>query len=297
MARRRIRIEPVRIPQFANVDQISAANYRSYASSSANSPFANVIQSALQIPGGGNVDDVIAEQQGRIDSARQTLSDRSRRTPIQSPYLGRIRSLETAASSQFGAVASDLRAELTRRYQEAIDEERRYSGDFAKNVAREDQRRYQQMLQGMPSVDGAISYQSVSGLRGFVDSIKDYLNMGSGQTYLRRLDSLSKSLPELDELRAESARFEQAANAGIASPLTDAQRSGLQTQIEQATSQIGRVNTEAAARLRRAAARFNEEQNTGAVAASVTRQAPQRPLTGRFGTPQTGVGISIGGFR
>lgn len=97
------------------------------------------------------------------------------------------------------------------------------------------------------------------------------------------------AITDIQSLSQAQSQFDAISNAN-ATTLSDSEREALR---QKAADKL----QVAATQLQRAARQFNQEQTAGAVAAGSTRQVPQRPLTGRFGIPQTGVGISIGGFR
>ena len=88
------------------------------------------------------------------------------------------------------------------------------------------------------------------------------------------------AITDIQRLSQSQSQFDAISNAN-ATTMSDAEREKLRKQ--------------AADKLRAAATQFNREQQQGSVAASAIRPAGQRPLTGRFGTPQTGVGIAARG--
>lgn len=94
------------------------------------------------------------------------------------------------------------------------------------------------------------------------------------------LTSAISSITDIQSLSKSQAQFDTMSNAN-ASTLSVADREKLRQQ--------------AADKLRVAATQFNREQDQGNVAASAIRTTGQRPLIGRFGTPQTGVGIAARG--
>lgn len=94
------------------------------------------------------------------------------------------------------------------------------------------------------------------------------------------LASAISAITDIQSLSKSQAQFNTISNAN-ATTLSDADREKLR---QQATD-----------KLRAAATQFNREQDQGNVAASAIRTTGQRPLIGRFGTPQTGVGIAARG--
>ena len=280
--RRRVRVAPVQIPQFANVDQISGTNLRSYIESTAGTPMEGIARSALQIPGGRMLDDELADIEA-------TLNDPSKRERLPSPYAGRMKALQSEARQVRDSVATGIRQHLQSAYNDLLEQERRTSGDFAKNSIRNQANEVMALINRTPAFDGDPSASDVNALSGFLRGNESNFGLRSAsyQTQMSRLQSL---FPELDSIRQAEQQFQTTANAGVTKPMTSAQRAAL----EQRRTRLG---SEAATRLQQAARQFNQEQAAGAVAAGSTRQVPQRPLTGRFGIPQTGVGISIGGFR
>jgi len=321
--RRRVRVAPVQIPQFANVDQISGSNFRSYIQSTAGSPMEGIARSALQIPGGRMLDDELANidtQISGIDSSiagvdssvsgvnssiagvDARINDPSRRKPMPSPYASAI-----SARMQIVNALKDAFVIMRDRNLAAV------RNNSPSNVM---QPYYRQWA----SESGAFvnSLQSPESVN--INSLKEFLTKNPDFERIYRVNPSAafSAIEDIQRFSLAEQQFQQTANAGITTTMTDAERAQLQgqranLQRERASlegqradlqgqranlqGQRPRLNSEAAARLQSAARQFNQEQNAGAVAASTTRQSPQRPLTGRFGIPQTGVGISIGGFR
>lgn len=308
--RRRVRVAPVQIPQFANVDQISGSNFRSYIESTAGSPMEGIARSALQIPGGRMLDDELANidtQISGIDSSiagvDARLNDPSRREPMPSPYANRLTSLQSEARQVRDSVTSSIREFLEVRHRDLLAQERRTSGRFMKDSLLNEANQVRTLINNVPSFSGNPLQSDSQAISRFLQNNESNYGLRSA-SYRPQLSRLDAIFPELDSIGLAEQQFQQTANAGITTTMTDAERAQLQgqranLQREQANlqGQRPRLNSEAAARLQGAARQFNQEQNAGAVAASTTRQSPQRPLTGRFGIPQTGVGISIGGFR
>lgn len=90
------------------------------------------------------------------------------------------------------------------------------------------------------------------------------------------------AITDIQSLSQAQSQFDAISNAN-ATTLSDSEREALRQK--------------AADKLRVAATQFNREQQQGSVAASAMLTTGQRPLTGRFGTPQTGVGLSVRGTR
>lgn len=90
------------------------------------------------------------------------------------------------------------------------------------------------------------------------------------------------AITDIQRLSQAQSQFDAISNQN-ATTLSDADRE--------------RLRQQAADKLRVAATQFNREQQQGNVAASAIRTTGQRPLIGRFGTPQTGVGIAARGTR
>lgn len=88
------------------------------------------------------------------------------------------------------------------------------------------------------------------------------------------------AITDIQSLSQAQSQFDAISNPN-ATTLSDSEREALRQK--------------AADKLRVAATQFNREQDQGNVAASAIRTTGQRPLIGRFGTPQTGVGIAARG--
>jgi len=95
-------------------------------------------------------------------------------------------------------------------------------------------------------------------------------------------------------LRDADLAFQRAANPEF-QEVTSSQRDALRKQAKEVKARLDELESQAAERVRAAATQFNREQQQGAVAASSIRTVLQRPLTGRFGTPQTGDVIAARG--
>jgi hypothetical protein len=282
MARRRLGVKAPQIRPFANVDQISGSNYRSYIDSTAGSNLRSPALAALQIPGGYTVDEEISKIEVDAKSAEAILNDQSRRKPLQSPYRPRIESLER----EFRSVASAVREQANR---------------FVSQSGPQNKSPFGALLQSLPADDAPVSSEYLKSVRNLIQSNSYLLNTtdsrpaggGASGRYMAQLDAIERRMPELEALRAESSRFDQQSNSGIVNPLSDQERASLQQQATTARNQIASINAAAAERLRNIATQFNDGTARAAAAIGDAR----RPLAGRFGTPATGVGIAIGGFR
>jgi len=263
MARRLVRVQAPQIRPFANVDQITSANYRSYIDSTAGSNLRSPALAALQIPGGSTVDEDVAKIEVDATAAERILNDPTRRARQASPY-------DSAIQRYRGELLSVARSALEQR---ATQLEKIARGSFI-------------VIGGRRSlVDTRPQLQEAQRLRAMATDeaqVEQYgMNLGGREaTELQRLLPLQKS-------------WDDQVNAGIVNPLSDQERASLQQQATTARNQIASINSAAAERLRNIATQFNDGTARAAAAIGDAR----RPLEGRFGTPATGVGIAIGGFR
>ena len=259
MARRRIRVEAPQIRPFANVDQITSANYRSYIDSTAGSSLRSAALAALQIPGGSTVDADVARIEVDATAAEKILNDPTRRARQASPY-------DSAIQRYRGEMMTAARARLEQEAQQMMG---RMSVTY---------------LSGrMRSEPDKAAQAQVQRIRSMTDA--------EVEQYAMRLGG--REANELQRLLPLQKSWDDQVNAGIVNPLSDQERARLQQQATTARNQIASINAAAAERLRNIATQFNE----GTVRAASSAGDPRRPLAGRFGTPTTGVGIAIGGFR
>lgn len=263
MARRSIRVQAPKIKQFANVDQITSANYRSYIDSTAGSNLRSPALAALQIPGGSTVDADVAKIEVDATAAEKILNDPKRRARQASPY-------DAAIQRYRGELLSSARSALEQR---ATQLENIARGSFTSIGGRSTP------VDTRPQLQEAQRLRAMAADEAQVEQYGMQLG-GREANELQRLLPLQKS-------------WDEQVNAGIVNPLSDQERASLQQQATTARNQIASINSAAAERLRTIATQFNDGTARAAAAIGDAR----RPLEGRFGTPATGVGIAIGGFR
>ena len=265
MALRSVRVQTPQITPFANVNQISGTNYRSYIDSTAGSSLQSAALAALQIPGGRTVDQEIGRLDSIAASQESALNDPSRRAYQASPYdtaIDRHRTnMLTSAKAQIEQRAKAIEASIPRYARTSGNHY--VAVDITKNPL------YQQVLQ----------------LRS---TAADPTKL---EPYAMKLGGVA--VDELNRLMPLKQEWDKTVNAGITKSMTEQERTALQQQLADTKNQIAGVNAAAADRLKTIAAQFNQ----GIAGSASVRSDAKHPLGGRFGTPESGVGISIGGFR
>jgi hypothetical protein len=265
MALRTVRVRAPQIKTFANVDQISSNNYRSYIDSTEGSSLQSAALAALQIPGGRTVDQEIERLNSVAASQNSALNDPSRRSYQVSPYDATISRYRTemlkSAAAQIEQQAKAILARIPRVGMT--------SGNYLRPLDPTKNPMYQQVL----------------------DLRATAADPAKLEPYAMKLGG--REVDELNRLMPLKQTWDSTANAGITKPMSEQERTALQQQMADTKNQVAGVNAAAADRLKSIASQFNQGV---AGSASALRDA-KRPLVGRFGTPETGVGISIGGFR
>ena len=255
----------LRIPQFRDIDKITADTYRTYVARIADPERRRYAEQSM---GSGAEYDAAVREADQLDA---TLADRSRRERMVSPLQARYDAIRTDLKSRRNAIARSLNTTIR-------GVTFRTAGDYDLNAD--------------------INQADVDRLRGhtpFLLGAVSQRRTGNRNTYARDIASISRQFSELAPLRAQIAAFDREANAGITNSLSGAERAAMQARAVAARRRAEELSRATAQRLTQALASYNVDQMRGAVAMGVGGTSVARGRA-RFAARSPGVGISIGGM-
>lgn len=287
------RVSQLQIPQFSGIPKIDSTNFRQFIDKTAGTQlegFARRILSAPGTAGESPLDAQISEVQKAVDSASLRLGK-------SSPYQSRINLLEQEVFGARNTVYGALQGEVTQAFN--LTQPMRWRGRTVYiSVPASESRRseLQAFIDRMKSAsESDPSPNDSNSVRQAIAEASTLLQKDVSRSVpnstLATLDSRSQ---ELAGIQNANLGFQRSFNPDW-SPVPLSERTRLQNQLDDANAKLTQLNVQAAEKVKAAATQFNREQQQGSVAASSIRTVPQRPLTGRFGTPQTGVGIAARG--
>jgi len=272
----------LRIPQFHDLDKITADTYRTYVARISDPDRRRYAEQSM---GSGAEYDAAVREADQLDA---TLADPSRRARMVSPFQAR-----------YDALREDLKARRNRIIM-----------DIRSTPPRARRRGYNDMMFATASaynLNADINQNDVNWLRGQkVDHLHIANMYGRGERVVDRVEGepsaiekdvaiIVNQFPELGPLRDQIDAFNRAANAGITNSMSAAERADMQARAVAARGRAEELSSAMSQRLKQALASYNTDQMRGVVAAGVGN-TPEVRRRARFSGRAPGVGISIGGM-
>lgn len=279
-------VSQLQIPQFSGIPQIDASNYQQYLDKAMGTRLGDFAGRILTEGG-------IAE---RLKSIRDEYASLNSRAGKESPYESRIRRIESEVVSARNSALAELKTAVQQYAGNAFLASRRTGslrGTGGVNALQATATRASEINSLVERMRPGAEFSS-SDMQTLRDLVTQTGKIIGRPISPGSMSMLTSRFPELMSLRDADLAFQRAANPEFQA-VTSSQRDALRKQAKEVKARLDELESQAAERVRAAATQFNREQQQGAVAASSIRTVLQRPLTGRFGTPQTGVGIAARG--
>lgn len=254
----------LRIPQFHDLDKITADTYRTYVARISDPDRRRYAEQSM---GSGAEYDAAVREADQLDA---TLADPSRRARMVSPFQARYDAITADLKSRRNAIVAGIRNIKGLTF--------RTAGDY--------------------NLDADITQADVDRLRGHSShmmSLASNYRTGNLNTYANEIANIARQFQELGPLRNQIAAFDREANAGITNSMSATERSATQARAVAARRRAEELSRATAQRLTQALASYNTDQMRGAVAAGVGNTPAVRGRA-RFAGRAPGVGISIGGM-
>jgi|GEM_PF-3871682 len=268
----------LRIPQFRDLDKITANTYRTYVARISDPDRRRYAEQSM---GSGAEYDAAVREADQLDA---TLADPSRRARMVSPFQARYDALTANLKSRRNAIVAGIRniERLIRRNSDPFAVDRflghSRSGDY--------------------NLDADITQADLDRLRGHgseVIGLASGYHTGNRNTYANDIANIARQFQELGPLRNQIDAFDREANAGITNSMSATERSATQARAVAARRKAEELSRATAQRLTQALASYNTDQMRGAVATGVVNSPAVRGRA-RFAGRAPGVGISIGGM-
>lgn len=255
----------LRIPQFHDLDKITADTYRTYVARISDPDRRRYAEQSM---GSGAEYDAAVREADQLDAI---LADRSRRERMVSPFQDRYDRINADLNSRRNAIVAGIR---------------------------NPPKGFRFLTAGHYDTSADITQADVDRLRRHQPWMLEWASWkhtGRGSTFNKDIALIQRQFPELLSLRNQISAFDREANAGITNSMSAAERSATQARAVAARRRAEELSRATAQRLTQALASYNTDQMRGVVAAGVGNTPAVRGRA-RFAGRAPGVGISIGGM-